>query len=177
MPRGRKKLNPEVVSGEGVADSCVGTIDARVGARICSRRKFLQLSQKQMAEKLGITFQQVQKYEKGMNRIGAGRLYSIANILGVDVSYFFNEIEAENKAADGVLPEYSDGHDVSFLREEDRYLREGRCGFKFDPLDGSEAVTLLKAYYSLPPKARLALVQMLTSLQEAYHKNGEHFNV
>lgn len=170
MPRGRKKLNPEIVGGEGVAESCVGTIDARVGARICSRRKFLRLSQKQMAERLGITFQQVQKYEKGMNRIGAGRLYSIANILGVDVSYFFNEIEAENKVEESVLPEYGERHDVSFLREENR------CGFKFDPLDGSEAVSLLKAYYSLPLKARLALVQMLISLQETQNK-GEYPNV
>ena len=79
MPRGRKKKS-ELIGEEFVNDSSIGPIDMHVGARICARRKLLQLSQKQMAEKLGITFQQIQKYEKGVNRIGAGRLYTIAMI-------------------------------------------------------------------------------------------------
>ena len=95
MPRGRKKKS-EIVLDDNVIDSGIGPIDAHVGSRICARRRLLQLSQKQMAEKLGVTFQQVQKYEKGMNRIGAGRLYTIATILGVSVDYFFSDMPIQN---------------------------------------------------------------------------------
>ena len=91
MKRGRKKRDDFEI--EEAFDSGIGPVDALVGSRICARRRLLQMSQKQLAEKLGVTFQQVQKYEKGMNRIGAGRLFSIARILGVDVSYFYDEVE------------------------------------------------------------------------------------
>jgi transcriptional regulator with XRE-family HTH domain len=64
-------------------------VDKHVGNRIRIRRKMLNLSQEKLAERLGITFQQVQKYEKGTNRVGAGRLYQLARILQVPVSYFF----------------------------------------------------------------------------------------
>jgi transcriptional regulator with XRE-family HTH domain len=64
-------------------------IDAHVGNRMRLRRMLIGLSQERMGEMLGLTFQQVQKYEKGVNRIGAGRLYQIADILSVPVSYFY----------------------------------------------------------------------------------------
>ena len=94
MPRGRKRKS-EILGDETANVSSIGPIDVHVGARFCARRNLLQLSQKQMAEKLGITFQQIQKYEKGVNRIGAGRLYTIASILGVDIDYFFDGISTE----------------------------------------------------------------------------------
>jgi transcriptional regulator with XRE-family HTH domain len=65
-------------------------IDAEVGARIRSRRRAIGLSQGKLAESLGITFQQVQKYEKGANRVGASRLQNLANALRVPVAYFFD---------------------------------------------------------------------------------------
>jgi transcriptional regulator with XRE-family HTH domain len=64
-------------------------IDIHVGTRIRTRRTMLGLSQEKLATGLGITFQQVQKYEKGMNRVGASRLQNIAVILNVPISYFF----------------------------------------------------------------------------------------
>ena len=67
-------------------------IDVHVGERIRLRRKLLKMSQSDLAKRVGITFQQVQKYEKGLNRIGAGRLYDIAQILNVEVSFFYHEI-------------------------------------------------------------------------------------
>ena len=144
---------------EGANDTSIGPVDVFVGARICSRRKLLQLSQKQMAEKLGITFQQIQKYEKGVNRIGAGRLYTIANILGVDIDYFFSGLTPDkiNGCADyeGINTKKSTG-----------YLQEDDSDYKSDPMQGAEAVMLLKAFYSLPPKARSALLMMLTSLKD-----------
>ena len=63
--------------------------DVVVGTRVRVRRKALGLSQGKLGEELGITFQQIQKYEKGTNRIGASRLLAIASALGVPVSYFF----------------------------------------------------------------------------------------
>ena len=66
-------------------------VDVHVGARVRSRRMQLGMSQTDLANKLGLTFQQVQKYEKGVNRIGASRLYRIASILDVPPQYFFED--------------------------------------------------------------------------------------
>jgi transcriptional regulator with XRE-family HTH domain len=70
-------------------------IDRHVGARMRERRIMLGLTQQQMAELIGVTYQQAHKYEKGINRIAAGRLYTIAQALGVDVSYFFEGLNGE----------------------------------------------------------------------------------
>lgn len=67
-------------------------IDAQVGNRVRLRRMLVGMSQEKLGEMLGLTFQQVQKYEKGVNRIGAGRLYQVANILGVPVTYFYEDV-------------------------------------------------------------------------------------
>ncbi|CAI9399240.1 hypothetical protein ANOBCDAF_00234 [Pleomorphomonas sp. T1.2MG-36] len=67
-------------------------IDIHVGARVRMRRFLLGMSQSKLAEQLGVTFQQVQKYEKGMSRISASRLQAIANVLGVPVGFFFEAI-------------------------------------------------------------------------------------
>ena len=68
-------------------------IDRVVGQRIRWRRRDLKLTQERLGELLELTFQQVQKYEKGVNRVSAGRLYEIAGVLGVPVSYFFDGAE------------------------------------------------------------------------------------
>lgn len=74
--------------------------DRRVGARIRMQRTLIGMSQEKLGELLGITFQQVQKYEKGTNRIGAGRLLAISNALGVPVTYFFEEYGAPSERSD-----------------------------------------------------------------------------
>jgi transcriptional regulator with XRE-family HTH domain len=66
--------------------------DTHVGSRIRLRRNMLGMSQEKLGENLGITFQQIQKYEKGTNRVGASRLQAIANILGVPVAFFFEDL-------------------------------------------------------------------------------------
>ncbi|MGA1343906.1 MAG: helix-turn-helix domain-containing protein [Hyphomonas sp.] len=73
-------------------------IDRVVGQRIRWRRRELKLTQERLAELLELTFQQVQKYEKGVNRVSAGRLYEIAGVLGVPISYFFEGAEPFLKA-------------------------------------------------------------------------------
>jgi len=70
-------------------------IDTHVGSRIRLRRNMLGLSQEKLGESLGITFQQIQKYEKGTNRVGASRLQAISSILGVPVAFFFEDAPGE----------------------------------------------------------------------------------
>jgi transcriptional regulator with XRE-family HTH domain len=74
------------------------TVDRHVGARIRERRLMLGLSQQQLAEAIGVTYQQAHKYERGLNRISAGRLYGIAQVLGVPVSWFFDGIGTGGEA-------------------------------------------------------------------------------
>lgn len=68
-------------------------IDIHVGKRLCLRRQLLRMSQSDLAQKLGITFQQVQKYEKGTNRVSASRLWDFSQVLNVPVGYFFADID------------------------------------------------------------------------------------
>lgn len=68
-------------------------IDIHVGKRLCLRRQLLRMSQSDLSQKLGITFQQVQKYEKGINRISASRLWDFSQVLNVPVGYFFADID------------------------------------------------------------------------------------
>jgi transcriptional regulator with XRE-family HTH domain len=67
-------------------------IDVQVGNRVRIRRMLIGMSQERLGDLLGLTFQQVQKYEKGVNRIGAGRLYQVAQILGVPINYFYEGV-------------------------------------------------------------------------------------
>ena len=77
-------------------------VDAHVGYRVRLRRMLIGMSQERLGELLGLTFQQVQKYERGINRIGAGRLFEVAGILGVPVSFFYEGV-------DGVQPSTESG--------------------------------------------------------------------
>ena len=76
-------------------------VDAHVGHRVRLRRMLVGMSQERLGELLGLTFQQVQKYEKGVNRIGAGRLYELAGILGVPVSFFYEDVAGGSAAGAG----------------------------------------------------------------------------
>lgn len=71
-------------------------VDRHVGLRLRARRMELGISQEALASELDLTFQQVQKYEKGMNRIGAGRLYRLAEMLGIEVGYFYEGLRTGN---------------------------------------------------------------------------------
>lgn len=84
-------------------------IDRYVGARIRFRRSLLKLSQEKLGDLLGVTFQQVQKYERGANRVGASRLYALAGVLDVSVEYFFKGLEGE-----GLNPELSSDDEIMF---------------------------------------------------------------
>lgn len=80
-----------------------GTVDQYVGARVKMRRRLIGMSQEKLAEQIGVAFQQVQKYEKGTNRIGASRLMRIAEVLGVSPAFFFEQEASDASVSlDGV---------------------------------------------------------------------------
>ena len=76
-------------------------IDRHVGARIRERRIMLGLTQQQLADLIGVTYQQAHKYERGINRVSAGRLFEIARVLSVPVSYFFENLDTQGERAVG----------------------------------------------------------------------------
>jgi transcriptional regulator with XRE-family HTH domain len=125
-------------------------IDVHVGGRVRFRRMLLGMSQEKLGEKLGLTFQQIQKYEKGINRIGASRLFDLAQVLGVSVQFFYEEAPA---SADGsrVLTagfgeKPAEGSIVEFLRSRD-------------------GLELNKAFVRISDvKARRAIVDLVRSL-------------
>jgi transcriptional regulator with XRE-family HTH domain len=79
-------------------------IDAQVGSRVRIRRMLIGMSQEKLGDLLGLTFQQVQKYEKGVNRIGAGRLFEIARILGVPIDFFYDGVAAPTEGLVDATP-------------------------------------------------------------------------
>ena len=93
MPRGRRRAAED--------DESYGKpnpIDVHVGSRVRLRRTLLGMSQEKLGEAIGLTFQQVQKYERGANRIGSSRLFDLARVLDVPVSYFFEDMSADTAA-------------------------------------------------------------------------------
>jgi transcriptional regulator with XRE-family HTH domain len=93
-------------------------IDKHVGARVRMRRMMISMSQEKLGEKLGITFQQIQKYEKGTNRIGASRLQQIATVLGVPVSFFFDGAPVQDSSG-GFSESHSPAYVSDFLATSD----------------------------------------------------------
>ena len=127
-------------------------IDAHVGGRVRLRRMMLGLSQEKLAEKLGLTFQQVQKYEKGINRIGASRLYELAQLLGVGVDFFYEDApvgDGASHAAPGFAEKSSENYIVDFLNS-----REG--------LELNRAFTRIT-----DPRVRRSIIELVRSLSDA----------
>jgi transcriptional regulator with XRE-family HTH domain len=111
-------------------------VDAQVGSRVRLRRMLIGMSQERLGELLGLTFQQIQKYEKGVNRIGAGRLFDVARILGVPIDYFYESVSnqlsgargfSDNEASAPVMEFVSSGEglqlSLAFMRIKDSKVR------------------------------------------------------
>lgn len=92
-------------------------VDVHVGSRVRLRRMLLGMSQEKLGEHLGLTFQQVQKYEKGINRIGASRLFDLSQVLAVPVQFFYEELPAASPAvgAAGFAERPAESYAVEFL--------------------------------------------------------------
>lgn len=127
-------------------------IDLHVGKRLRRRRRLLGLTQQQLAESIGIRFQQIQKYECGANRVTASRLYELAVALNVPVNYFFEGLAAV--AANGATPG---------APANDREL------IAADVLSQKETLELIRAYYKLGERPRRRLLDLAKSLQEENH--------
>lgn len=117
-------------------------VDVHVGKRIRQRRWMNGTTQQQLAEAVGIKFQQIQKYETGMNRVSASRLWDIAHVLCVPVSFFFEGIDAaQDASSSGQVPG--------------------------DVLTDKEALELLRSYYAIPENQRRRLFDLARVLSEA----------
>lgn len=136
------KMKKQETFREHIEESEPNPVDVHVGKRIRLRRTILHITQQKMAEMLGLTFQQVQKYEKGMNRVGASRLWDISRVLNVPMSFFFEDMDD-----DVVLksPRMLKGR--APMEVEDRVK-----GFD-DPMKRDETIELVRAYYKIPNRA------------------------
>ncbi|MGE5514696.1 MAG: helix-turn-helix domain-containing protein [Bacteroidota bacterium] len=124
-------------------------IDVHVGGRVRLRRTLLGMSQEKLGEALGLTFQQVQKYERGANRIGASRLYDLSRVLDVPVSYFFEDMGDETMAAS---PRY-----MVRATEDPPQVDDGRMVQR-------ETLELVRAYYRIRDPEVRKQVQELASV-------------
>jgi transcriptional regulator with XRE-family HTH domain len=102
-----------------MATKAPNPVDKHVGSRVRLRRMMLSMSQEKLGGALGLTFQQVQKYEKGSNRIGAGRLQQISNILQVPVSFFFEGAPTPHPRPDSTIEAPSPSYVLDFLADSD----------------------------------------------------------
>src|SRR3954471_8755620 len=98
LPNKSRNMSPPLennnAKGTTLPKKKANPVDAHVGHRVRLRRMLIGMSQERLGELLGLTFQQVQKYEKGINRIGAGRLFEVAGILGVPIGFFYEDVDA-----------------------------------------------------------------------------------
>lgn len=121
-------------------------IDIHVGSRVRLRRMMLSMSQEKLGDSLGITFQQIQKYEKGTNRIGASRLQHIARVLSVPVAFFFEDAPGGPGEASGMSEQSQTSHIVDFL-------------------SSSEGVQLNKAFIRIKnPKLRRRVIDLVRAM-------------
>lgn len=131
-------------------------IDVRVGSRVRLRRNMLGLSQEKLGEAIGLTFQQVQKYERGANRIGASRLHELSRVLDVPVSFFFDDTDPVRAPA---IP--------------GGFAEEPAEAFESDPLRNRETMELVEAYFAIEDAAvRRRLMDLAKALVEG-ERTGE----
>jgi len=126
-------------------------IDVQVGSRVRLRRNMLGLSQERLGDAIGLTFQQVQKYERGANRIGASRLHELSRVLDVPVSFFFDDVDPVRAPA---IP--------------GGFAEPPAEGFESDPLRKRETIELVEAYYAIEDAAvRRRLFELARTLAAA----------
>jgi transcriptional regulator with XRE-family HTH domain len=136
--------------GGGGKDGRPSPIDVHVGTRIRLRRTLLAMSQERLGDALGLTFQQVQKYERGLNRVGASRLFDLSRVLDVPVSFFFDDMR---ETATGPNSAASDVQDL----------------FVDDTMSRRDTLELVRAYYRIPdPALRQKMSELVKSMGPAH---------
>ncbi len=131
-------------------------VDVHVGSRVRLRRTLLGFSQDKLGKALGLTFQQVQKYERGANRIGSSRLYQISQILDVPVSFFFDDMPSEVTGKAAGMSE------------------SGKQSFEVGQLSRRETLELVRAYYKIKdPLVRKKLFEMVKALGKSPYSQAD----
>ncbi|MCB1650970.1 MAG: helix-turn-helix transcriptional regulator [Alphaproteobacteria bacterium] len=136
------------------------TIDVHVGQRLRVRRSLLGLSQEKLASLIGLTFQQIQKYERGTNRISAGRLYEFSKLLEVPVQYFFEQmdINVANKQGTASYQGLSDNKQEGFEGNDND-----------DIMTRKETLDLIRTYYTIKdPETRKDIIKFIKSMAERF---------
>src|ERR1700744_3204857 len=133
-------------------------VDVHVGSRVRLRRTLLGMSQEKLGDALGLTFQQVQKYERGANRVGASRLYDLSRVLDVPVSYFFDEFGDQAALQGGT----SAGGE------------EAAEAYQPNPMMKRETLELVRAYLRIAdPQIKRRVFDLTKALASAYPGSGE----
>ena len=124
-------------------------VDIHVGRRLRLKRTFLGLSQEAVGKQIGVTFQQIQKYERGINRMGASRLYDFAKALGIQVSYFFEGF-GDYVMEDGTALAAAEPNATSFEHED---------------VNNRETLEVMRAYYRIKnPALRKRVVELIKAM-------------
>lgn len=128
-------------------------VDVHVGGRVRLRRVFLGYSQEKLANALGLTFQQIQKYERGANRISASKLYELSRILSVPVTYFFEGVESEGDSGPGGGQETGAAGAATIHSSDPDFTNQ------------RETLQLISSYYRIPDaKVRTEVLSLLKTL-------------
>jgi len=137
-------------SGHGRGTGIPSPVDVHVGARLRVRRTLLGMSQTMLGEAIGLTFQQMQKYEKGANRISASRLFVLSRVLDVPIAYFFDDMPTAVAATSPVVGGGKAKKPPSY---------------ELDPMAKRETLQLVRAYYKITdPEIRKRLFEMTKTL-------------
>lgn len=138
-------------------DSRTAYVDAHVGGRLRERRILLGLSQTRLGESLGLSFQQIQKYERGIDRISVGRLVHLAHVLEVPITYFFDELSEPADAA------AASGLSIGTAKSSSGEAAE-------DPMSKRETLELVRAYYQIEqPELRKHIFALIRSIATREH--------
>ncbi len=128
-------------------------VDVHVGARVRLRRTLLGMSQEKLGDAIGLTFQQVQKYERGANRIGSSRLFDLSRVLDVPIGFFFDEMPGDVAASSPA---------------QTRGMSEEPVSYELDPMAKRETLELVRAYYKITdPNVRKRLFELTKALGAA----------
>ena len=128
-------------------------VDVHVGARVRVRRTLLGMSQEKLGDAIGLTFQQVQKYERGANRIGSSRLFDLSRVLDVPIGYFFEDMPSDVAANSPA---------------QTRGMAEEPVIYELDPMAKRETLELVRAYYKITdPHIRKRLFELTKALGAA----------
>ena len=145
LTRGRKS------SGRMASKGFPNPVDVHVGSRIRLRRTLLGLSQEKLADAIGLTFQQVQKYERGANRVGSSRLFDLSRVLDVTIAYFFDEMpnNVQEKSPSRLMG----------------LAQPPTVEYEPDPMAKRETLELVRAYYRITePAVRKRLFELIKSI-------------